>query len=228
VTNKAWASPVPWAEAVARSPGRAKYNSIRKLRAKLRRLAIVRRVRQVGFRRGVQRQLAAELGVVPSVICCDLKRILARGLPAGCAAWTQERPRGSHRPHRPTKESIMGERITVRLPPSLKAQLAAMAEREGQDLSTAIRLLLQDALAGSQVPGTGGPPLSVDHPAPASRDQDTWAQIPPRQPSPPVSGPARRQSEGFISWQEYKKRFPHGVPEATLPTAAPLPAASEP
>jgi hypothetical protein len=112
----------------------------------------------------------------------------------------------------------MGERITVRLPPPLKAQLAAMAEREGQDLSAVIRRLVQHALDGSPVPGTGAPPSVADHPAPASRDQDTGAQTPPREPSLPVSGPARLRGEGFISWQEYKKRFPQGAPEATLPT----------
>src|SRR5918996_5858573 len=67
VTNSAWASPAPWAEVVARSRGRAKYNSIRRLRARLRRLAIVRRLRHVGdiHQRGLQRRLSEELGVVP-------------------------------------------------------------------------------------------------------------------------------------------------------------------
>ena len=61
MTNSEWASQAPWAEVVARSRGRAKYNSIRKLRAGLRRLAIVRRLRHVGdiHQRGLQRQLAA-------------------------------------------------------------------------------------------------------------------------------------------------------------------------
>jgi hypothetical protein len=60
VTNKEWASLVPWEEVVARSRGRAKYNAIRKVRAQVRRLAIVRRLRQVGFQQGVQHQLAWE------------------------------------------------------------------------------------------------------------------------------------------------------------------------
>jgi hypothetical protein len=167
VTNEEWASPVPWAEAVARGRGRAKYNSIRKLRAKLRHLAIVRRVRQIGFRRGVQRQLAQELGVVPSIICTDLRQILARGIPAGYAGGTQQRTGGSHRPHRPTKEIIMGERVTVRLPLSLKAQLAAMAQREGQDLSAVIRRLVQHAKGAR-----------ARAPAPFPR----WRTTPPRHP----------------------------------------------
>jgi hypothetical protein len=63
VTNSEWASQAPWAEVVARSRGRANYNSIRKSRAGLRQLAIVRRLRHVGdiHQRGLQRQLAAVL-----------------------------------------------------------------------------------------------------------------------------------------------------------------------
>jgi Ribbon-helix-helix protein, copG family len=130
--------------------------------------------------------------------------------------------------HRSAKEIMMGERITVRLPPPLKAQLAAMAEREGQDLSAVIRRLVQHALEGGQGSGTGALPSMADHPAPASHDQDTRGQIPPRKPSPQASNPAPLQGEGFISWQEYKQRFPQGSPEAARSAAAPPPAAPEP
>jgi hypothetical protein len=117
----------------------------------------------------------------------------------------------------------------VRLPLSLKAQLDAMAQREGQDLSAVIRRLMQHALEGSQVSGTGAAPLSVDHPAPAARDQDTWAQIPSRQSSKQVSGPAPLQAKGFtVPWREYRERFRQGSPEVALPPVAPPPAAPEP
>jgi hypothetical protein len=79
---------------VNRSRGCAKYNSIRKLRGKVRRLAIVRRLRHVGdiHQRGLQRQLAEELGVVASGICEDMKQILAAGEPS---RQTDEKPWGT-------------------------------------------------------------------------------------------------------------------------------------
>ena len=89
MTNREWGSQAPWAEVVARSRGRAKYNSIRKLRARWRRLAIIRGLRHVGdiHQRGVQRRLAEELGVVRSVICEDMKLIMsAEGWPHGIPA----------------------------------------------------------------------------------------------------------------------------------------------
>jgi hypothetical protein len=92
VTNSEWASPAPWAEVVARSRSRAKYDSIRKLRAKLRRLAIVRRLRHLGdpYRRGLQRQLAEEFGVVRSVTCEGMKQIMTAG---GLSWHADEKPR---------------------------------------------------------------------------------------------------------------------------------------
>ena len=71
------------------SRGHAEYNSIRKLRARWRRLAIMRGLRHVGdiHQRGVQRRLAEELGVVRSVICEDMKLIMsAEGWPHGIPA----------------------------------------------------------------------------------------------------------------------------------------------
>ena len=113
VTKSAWASPAPWVEVVARSRGRAKYNSIRKLRARVRRLAIIRRLRYVDdiHQRGLQRQLAEELGIVASVICEDFKQILA-------ARHADGKPRGTRASRRPPRaqEETMSQRCTVRLP----------------------------------------------------------------------------------------------------------------
>jgi hypothetical protein len=117
VTKHEWSRPAPWAEVVARSRGRAKYNSIRKLRARLRRLAIVRRLRHVDdiHQRGLQRQLAEELGVVASVICDDMKLILEAGGRSERADRKLRGTRPGRCPH-PRKEEAMSQRCTVRLP----------------------------------------------------------------------------------------------------------------
>jgi len=120
VTKHAWASPPPWTEVVARSRDRAKYNAICKLRARVQRLAIVRRLRHVGdiHQRGLQRQLAEELGVVSSVICEDIKQIMAAG---GLGGHVDGKPRGtgaSRRPHQ-AKEEAMSQRCTIRFPDML-------------------------------------------------------------------------------------------------------------
>jgi hypothetical protein len=140
VTNSEWASQAPWAEVVARSRGRAKYNSIRKLRAGLRRLAIVRRLRHVGdiHERGLQRQLGEELGVVRSVICEDVKQIMAAG---GMGWHADEKPRGAGASRRPpqAKEDTMSQRCTVRLPDTLYEYLLIEADARQCGVSDVIR-----------------------------------------------------------------------------------------
>jgi hypothetical protein len=147
VTNREWASPAPWAEVVARSRGRAKYNSIRRLRAWLRRLAIVRRLRHVGdiHQRGLQRQLAEELGVVRGVICADLKQIMAAG---GLGMHADERQRGTGagcRAHQ-AKEKTLSQRCTVRLPDALYEYLQIEADARRCGVSDLIRQGLERLL----------------------------------------------------------------------------------
>jgi hypothetical protein len=183
VTNSTWASPAPWAEVVARSRGRAKYNSIRKLRAKVRRLAIVRRLRQVGdiHQRGLQRQLAEELGVVRSVICEDFKQIMAADGLGGHADQKQWANEVGRRPHRP-KEKTMSLRCTVRLPDALGGRLQKEADAQGVALSDLIRqglerLLGLEADPSAQLPKT---PKSVDSSMPTPHDcaETVLAQLP--------------------------------------------------
>jgi hypothetical protein len=147
VTNKKWGSQAPWAEDVARSRGRAKYNSIRKLQARLRRLAIVRRLRHVGdiHQRGWQRQLAEEFGVVRSVICEDVKQILTAG---GLSRHADEKQRGagaSCRPHQ-AKEDTMSQRCTVRLPDALYEYLQIEAKARQCGVSALVRQGLERLL----------------------------------------------------------------------------------
>jgi Arc/MetJ-type ribon-helix-helix transcriptional regulator len=144
VTKHEWARPAPWMEVVARSGGRAKYNSIRKLRARLRRWAIVRRLRYVDdiHQRGLKRQLAEELGVVANVICEDIKQIMAAGGPGG---YSNGKPRDTgvrRRPHQP-KEEAMSQRCTVRLPDMIYEFVQIEADARQCSTSDVIR----DALA---------------------------------------------------------------------------------
>jgi Arc/MetJ-type ribon-helix-helix transcriptional regulator len=147
VTKYEWARPAPWMEVVARSGGRAKYNSIRKLRAKLRRLAIIRRLRHVGdiHQRGLQRQLAEELGVVASVICEDMKQILAAGGLGGHADGKLRGTRASRRPHQ-VKEDTMSQRCTVRLPDMIYKFVQIEADARQCHVSDLIREALERLL----------------------------------------------------------------------------------
>jgi hypothetical protein len=140
VTNAEWATAAPWAEVVARSRGRAKYNSIRKLRARLRQVALVRRLRHVGdlHQRGLQRQLAEELGVVRSVICEDIKQILAAGGLGGHVYRHQRDSGPCPRMHQP-KEKTIGVRCTARLPDVLHERLQQAADTRQCHVSDLIR-----------------------------------------------------------------------------------------
>jgi hypothetical protein len=155
VTKHEWARPAPWAEVVARSGGRAKYNSIRKLRARLRRLAIVRRLRHVDdiHQRGLQRQLAEELGVVASVICEDIKKILAAGGPDGHADGKPWSTRVGRRPHQ-AKEEAMSQRCTIRFSDSLYEFLQIEADARQCGVSEVIRAALESLLGLAPDQGT--------------------------------------------------------------------------
>ena len=152
---------------VARSRGRAKYNSIRKLRAKLRRLAIVRRLRHVGdiHQRGLQGQLAEELGVVRSVICEDMKQILAAGGLGGHADGKQRGTGASRRPHQ-AKEDTMSQRCTVRLPDTLYEFLQIEADARQCGVSDLIREGLERLLGLES--DHGAEPPKAPEPAPLS------------------------------------------------------------
>ena len=167
MTNREWGSQAPWAEVVARSRGRAKYNSTRKLQARLRRLTIVRRLRHVGDirQRGLQRQLAEELGVVRSVICEDVKQILAAG---GLGRHADEKPRGtgaSRSPHQ-AKEKTMSQRCTVRLPDMLYEFLQIEADARQCGVSDLIREGLEHLLGLASDHGTKS--TKAPEPAPLS------------------------------------------------------------
>jgi hypothetical protein len=171
VTNREWASLAPWAEVVARSLGRAKYNSIRKLRAKLRHMAIVRRLRHVGdiHQRGLQRQLAEELGVVRSVICEDMKQIKAaggQGEDANTKQWGNEVGRRLHEP----KEEAMSQGCTVRLPDALYGYLQIEADARQCGVSDVIREGLEHLLGLTSI--LGAKSTIAPEPAPLSTAHD--------------------------------------------------------
>jgi Arc/MetJ-type ribon-helix-helix transcriptional regulator len=181
VTKHEWARPAPWVEVVAQSRGRAKYNSIRKLRARLRRLAIVRRLRHAGdiHQRGLQRQLAEELGVVRSVICEDMKQILAAG---GLDGHVDERQRGIGANHRPyqAKEDTMSQRCTVRLSDALYEFLQIEAEARQCGVSDVIREALERLLGIASDQSANSP--TTPKPAPLSPTHDCTERLLARLP----------------------------------------------
>jgi hypothetical protein len=184
VTNREWGSPAPWAQVVARSRGRAKYNSIRKLQAQLRRLGIVRRLRHVGdiHQRGLQRQLAEELGVVRSVICEDMKLIMATGGMGWHADGKQRGIGGRHRSTQP-KEDTMSQRCTVRPPDTVDEFLQIEAEARQCGVSDLIREGLERLLgleADHGAKSTKAPePAPLSTPPPHDCGQTVLAQLLP-------------------------------------------------
>jgi Arc/MetJ-type ribon-helix-helix transcriptional regulator len=141
------------------------------MRAKLRRLAIVRRLRHVGdiHQRGLQRQLAEELGVVASVICEDFKKILAVPRLGGHVNERQGSTRGGGRLHQP-KEEAMSQRCTVRLPDMLYEFLHIEARQ--RSTSDGIREALERllGLASAHRAETSEAPEQVAMSAPAPHD----------------------------------------------------------
>jgi hypothetical protein len=133
--------PGPLGGAVARSRGRANDNVIRTVHTGLRGLALVRRSRQVGLQRGLQRQRAEAWAVVPSVIGSDLRRILAADVRGGCVDGQRRGTRAGHRLLE-SQEKAMGFRCTVRLPDDLHERLQMAADARNCGLSDVIRLAL--------------------------------------------------------------------------------------
>ena len=117
------------------------YNAIRQMKARTRRQAILRRLRELGdfTRRGVQAQLAREFGVATSVISTDFKRLFARD---------HGRP-GRARPVSRRREVHMPEKISLRLSRALHRDLRQAARRRHMTPSAFVRLALQQVLGQS-------------------------------------------------------------------------------
>jgi hypothetical protein len=120
------------------------------LKARVRQQAVLRRLRELGdvTRRGIQRRLAHEFGVSASVICRDVKRLLARTDARPAQAWQVPRRR----------EVRMPEKISLRLSPTLYDDLQQAADRRGMSPSAFIRAAVQQFL--SQVTPSGTPSVS--------------------------------------------------------------------
>jgi hypothetical protein len=136
-----WSTQVSWDEACARSAGRRRYNAIRRMKARARQHAILRRLRELAdcTRRGVQAQLAREFGVATSVISGDFKRLFARDY---------GRP-GRARPVSRRREVYMPEKISLRLSHTMHRDLRQTARRRRMTPSAFVRLALQQALGQS-------------------------------------------------------------------------------
>jgi Arc/MetJ-type ribon-helix-helix transcriptional regulator len=147
----------------------------------MRRLAIVRRLRHVDniHQRGLQHQLAEELGVVASVICEDFKKILAaRGL-GGHVNERQRSTRESGRLHHP-KEDTMSQRCTVRLPDMLYEFLQIEADARQRSTSDLIREALE-RLLGIASDHSAEPPKAPES-APPSPPHDCTERLLARLP----------------------------------------------
>src|SRR5262245_41740684 len=76
-----WSAPVSSDTAARRAGGRRRYNAERKAHAVARRRLLLEKLPTVvDLPRGIVRKLARELGVAPSTICRDLRRV-CRPLP---------------------------------------------------------------------------------------------------------------------------------------------------
>jgi hypothetical protein len=75
VRNSWWSQRTDWDTVCRRTRGWVKYNSLRRLRAQLRRLEVLQLWHRWGGKPGVQTLIAAHLGVSKSTICRDLQRI---------------------------------------------------------------------------------------------------------------------------------------------------------
>jgi hypothetical protein len=77
----AWSVPTTREAAARRAGGRRAYNCRRRLAQTVRRAEVMRRVACKGgfFRRGIQAEVARELGVSRSTICRDIDYLLRLG-----------------------------------------------------------------------------------------------------------------------------------------------------
>ncbi len=93
----AWAAPTDPETVARRAAGRRRYNAMRQFWRELRRLELLERcpsLLALISRTGVQKRLAAELGVSPSTISRDVKAILLSYRPCPlCGHWMPRAPR---------------------------------------------------------------------------------------------------------------------------------------
>jgi hypothetical protein len=125
------------------------------LKARVRQQAVLRRLRELGdfTRRGVQRQLAREFGVSASVMCRDVKRLLAR---------LDARPAQVGRVPR-SREVHMPEKVSLRLSTRFYDDLQHTAHLRHTTLSALIRAALQQLL-GQEAPTRTPAALPADDP----------------------------------------------------------------
>ena len=86
-----WSQPTDWDTVCRRARGRAKYNSLRRLRAQLRRREVLHLWFEWRDQPGLQSLIAAHLGVHKSTICRDLQRLFP--LMTECRTCGQLKPR---------------------------------------------------------------------------------------------------------------------------------------
>ena len=163
-----WSAATSWGQVCARANGRRRYHSIRRLKARIRRVKVARRLNELRdeawrkFGRGESKRpprwvphgaiarLAREFQVSYDTILADLKAI---------DAWPEPAPQGQPDPRFTWawERAAMSKRITVRLPDEVFARLSEAVKGEGMDVSGVIRQALTaylDEAPSREDPGT--------------------------------------------------------------------------
>jgi hypothetical protein len=91
-SRAAWSRPTSVDEAHRRASGRRQYNSIRRVRRLVRRQEVAQLLGELGYRHGVQAEIAKRLGVPPATISRDVAAVLAA--PSRCPRCGYERVAG--------------------------------------------------------------------------------------------------------------------------------------
>ncbi len=89
--NSWWSQPTDWETVCKRNRGRARYNSLRRLQARLRQREVLQLVARFGWTYGVQSRIAAYLGVSKSTISRDFRVVFP--LTTTCPTCGQLQPR---------------------------------------------------------------------------------------------------------------------------------------
>lgn len=84
VPRAQWSAPTSSDVVHRRAKGRGRYNSVRKLRTRLRDAKMFRRLADYGFARGAQARVAREFGVSPSTVCRVMSRLPGPPDPIRC------------------------------------------------------------------------------------------------------------------------------------------------
>ena len=238
-----WSAPTSWTEVCQRANGRRKYQSIRRLQARLRRQQIARHLRREGLSYGVQARLARTLGVSKATISSDVRAILAMPMGDVCRQRDQGVRRvtntGCRGQPRRAKEEAMSHRCTIRLPDALHERMQQAAKAHQCGVSDVIREALERLLGAASDPCPEPPrmpePVLPSTPPPHDCAQSVLARLPGEvrarivETASLINMPVLHIIRSLLIAQTWPTgQASPQVPEAVLAAAAPPPAAPAP